>query len=67
MPALHHLVFYRPDALPAAQPTSVNALIGLFAMPHLVFGINSLLHSDSLVLVSSSWTVFLHITIQLFP
>jgi len=22
MPALHHLVFYRPDALPAAQPTA---------------------------------------------
>jgi len=22
MPALHHLVFYRPDALPAAQSTA---------------------------------------------
>jgi len=22
MPALHHLVFYRPDALPAAHPTA---------------------------------------------
>jgi len=26
MPAPHHSVFYRPDALPAAQPTSVIAL-----------------------------------------
>jgi len=26
MPAPHHSVFYRPDALPAAQPTSVKAL-----------------------------------------
>jgi len=25
-PAPHHSVFYRPDALPAAQPTSVKAL-----------------------------------------
>ena len=26
MPAPHHSVFYRPDALPAAQPTASNAL-----------------------------------------
>jgi len=24
MPASHHSVFYRPDALPAAQPTASN-------------------------------------------
>ena len=29
MPALHHSVFYRPDALPAAQPTASKHLVKL--------------------------------------
>jgi len=35
MPAPHHTVFYRPDALPAAQPT-VKALKALTLTAHIV-------------------------------
>ena len=37
-------------------------------MPHLVSGISSLLLSDTLVLISPSWTlIFLRMSVQLFP
>jgi len=56
----------RPPSSSSSRIT--DQLINLFAMPQLVSGINSLLHSDSLLPVSPSWTViFLHIPVELFP
>ena len=57
MPAPHHSVLYRPDALPAAQPTASKALKALLRSDHRCYNPATLLGFETCISVWSRGSV----------